>query len=75
MAGGGDAESVIDDRLLTFHSVSELQQKNIELLAVVRELSESHEDAEARVVEVKTQELRRELEAATEQVRPPILSE
>ena len=67
-SGAGDAESVIDERLLTFNSVSELQQKNIELLAVVRELSQNQEGAEARIVEEKTQELRKELEMATEQV-------
>ena len=43
-------------------------QKNIELLAVVRELSQNQEGAEARIVEEKTQELRKELEMATEQV-------
>ena len=32
-------DSVIENRLLTFAEVSELQQRNIELLAVVRELS------------------------------------
>ena len=43
-----DAEGVINDRLLTFRDVDELQKKNIELLAVVRELSSSKEAVEDR---------------------------
>ena len=43
-----DAEGVINDRLLTFRDVDELQKKNIELLAVVRELSSNKEAVEDR---------------------------
>lgn len=35
----GDADSVISKRLVTFRDVRELQQRNAELLAVVREMS------------------------------------
>merc|ERR1740129_2568385 len=42
------ADSVIDGRLLTYLDVSELQQKNIELLAVVRELSAGQEASESK---------------------------
>jgi nucleoprotein TPR len=63
------SDNVISERLLDFHSVSELQQKNIELLAVVRELSSKQELAESHLVEEKTAELRRELESAAEQLQ------
>merc|ERR1712240_743093 len=52
----------------TFHNVVELQQKNIELLAVVRELSAGQEAAEASRLEEKTAELRQELDTALRQV-------
>ena len=35
----GDADSVISRRLVTFRDVRELQQRNAELLAVIREMS------------------------------------
>ena len=60
-------ESVIEGRLLEFKDVSELQQKNIELLAVVRELSSSREMAESALVEEKTAEVRQELDTALRQ--------
>lgn len=62
------ADSVIEGRLLTFHNVIELQQKNIELLAVVRELSAGQEAAEATRLEEKTAEVRQELDTALRQV-------
>jgi len=62
------ADSVIEGRLLTFHNVAELQQKNIELLAVVRELSAGQEAAEASRLEEKTAEVRQELDTALRQV-------
>jgi len=62
------ADSVIEGRLLTFHNVTELQQKNIELLAVVRELSAGQEAAEASRLEEKTAEVRQELDTALRQV-------
>merc|ERR1712098_167591 len=62
------ADSVIEGRLLTFHNVVELQQKNIELLAVVRELSAGQEAAEATRLEEKTAEVRQELDTALRQV-------
>ena len=63
-----DAEGVINDRLLTFRDVDELQKKNIELLAVVRELSSNKEAVEDRLVQEKTSELKQELETAMQQV-------
>ena len=57
-----DAESVITERLSTFRDISELQQKNLELLTVVRELSSTKELAENQLVEEKTAELKKELE-------------
>eukprot|EP00092_Neocalanus_flemingeri_P000848 GFUD01000905.1.p1 GENE.GFUD01000905.1~~GFUD01000905.1.p1 ORF type:complete len:1977 (-),score=934.20 GFUD01000905.1:29-5959(-) len=63
-----DTDSVIESRLLTFHNVMELQQKNIELLAVVRELSAGQEAAEASRLEEKTAEVRQELDTALRQV-------
>jgi nucleoprotein TPR len=63
-----DADGVITDRLLGFRDVEELQKKNIELLAVVRELSSNNESVESRLVEEKTAELKKELESAAQQV-------
>lgn len=68
MNQSGDADAIISDRLVSFRDVAELQQKNIELLSVVRELSSNQESAENRVVEEKTAELKRELEMASAQV-------
>jgi len=62
------ADSVIDCRLLTYLDVSELQQRNIELLAVVRELSAGQEASEAKLVEERTAEVRQELDTALRQV-------
>ncbi len=63
-----DSGGVISGRLLTFASAAELQQKNLELLTVVRELSSNQEVAESRLVEEKTAEMRKELEAAVTQL-------
>ena len=61
-------ESVIEARLLTFSEVSELQQRNIELLAVVRELSAGQEAAEQTRIEEKTAEVKQELDTALRQI-------
>ena len=61
-------DSVIAGRLLTFSEVSELQQRNIELLAVVRELSAGQEAAEQTKIEEKTAEVKQELDTALRQV-------
>ena len=45
-----------------------LQERNMELLAVVRELSSQHEQHESSLVEEKTAELRQELDTAMRQV-------
>jgi nucleoprotein TPR len=63
-----DVDSVIEGRLLTFRDVAELQERNIELVAVVRELSARHEAQETSLVEEKTAELRQELDTALRQV-------
>ena len=63
-----DSDSVISGRLLEFSSVSELQQRNIELLTVVRELSAGREASEVRLVEERTAELREELKTAASQL-------
>jgi len=60
-------ESVIEGRLLTFKDVTELQQRNIELLAVVRQLSENREQAESTMIQEKTAEVRQELDTALRQ--------
>ena len=63
-----NVDSVVEGRLLTFRDVAELQERNIELLAVVRELSSQHEQHESSLVEEKTTELRQELDTAMRQV-------
>jgi hypothetical protein len=57
-------EAVLEARLLTFRDIAELQQRNIELLAVVRELSANRDQTEANLVEEKTAEVRHELDTA-----------
>ena len=61
-------DSVIEARLLTFNDVSEIQQRNIELLAVVRELSAGQEAAEQTRIEEKTAEVKQELDTALRQI-------
>jgi len=63
-----NVNSLIEGRLLTFRDVAELQERNIELVAVVRELSAQHEAQESSLVEEKTAELRQELDTAMRQV-------
>ena len=62
------ADGVISERLVTFRDVSELQQKNVELLAVIREMAVNQEKAESQLVEEKTADLKRELESVTSNV-------
>ena len=61
------SDSVIEGRLLTFKDVSELQERNIQLLTVVRELSANREQEESTLVEEKTAEVRQELDTALRQ--------
>ena len=68
-----NVDSVIEGRLLTFRDVAELQERNIELVAVVRELSAQHEAQESSLVEEKTAELRQELDTAMRQVHMHVL--
>ena len=62
------ADGVISERLVSFLDVSELQQKNVELLAVIREMAANQERAETQLVEEKTADLKRELESVTSRV-------
>ena len=62
------ADGVISERLVSFHDVSELQQKNVELLTVIREMALNQEKAETQLVEQKTADLKRELENVTSRV-------
>ncbi|XP_075911755.1 nucleoprotein TPR-like isoform X3 [Petromyzon marinus] len=59
---------VIASRLLTFRDVSELQQQNQRLLAVVRELSEQAEQEEGEQLGGRVKALRQELENAKEEL-------
>ena len=63
-----NVDSVIEARLLNFNDVSEIQQRNIELLAVVRELSAGQEAAEQTRIEEKTAEVKQELDTALRQI-------
>ena len=56
-------KSLIIRRLLTFREVAELHERNIEVLAVGKELSCQHKSS---LVEEKTAELRQELELVQE---------
>ncbi|XP_037570837.1 nucleoprotein TPR-like isoform X2 [Dermacentor silvarum] len=63
------ASEVISKHLVTFRSIEELQQKNAELLAVVRELSEKQEEEEKKVAEERSSELRERLEGVMAQLQ------
>ena len=63
-----DADGAISDRLVTFKNVQELQEKNAELLVVIREISSKHESQEAKLVEERTADLKKELDDAKEQL-------
>ena len=64
----GSASEVIDANLVTFNNVSELQQRNAQLLLVVRELSEKTEAAERANEDSAIDAVRRELADAVSQV-------
>uniref|UniRef100_A0A131YI98 Nucleoprotein TPR n=1 Tax=Rhipicephalus appendiculatus TaxID=34631 RepID=A0A131YI98_RHIAP len=63
------ASEVISKHLVTFRNIEELQQKNAELLAVVRELSEKQEEEEKKAAEERNCELREKLEAVMAQLQ------
>ncbi|XP_067141450.1 nucleoprotein TPR-like isoform X3 [Centruroides vittatus] len=63
------ADKVISKHLVTFRDIEELQAKNQQLLAVVRELSENQEEKEMKAVEDKTVELHQELEKSVLQLQ------
>lgn len=58
------AGQVISRHLVTFRDVEQLQQKNQQLLNVLRELSEKQEDAEKNAVDAKTAKIQQALESA-----------
>ena len=62
------ADGVISERLVSFHDVSELQQKNMELLTVIREMAVNQENAEKQLVEEKTADLKHELDNVVSRV-------
>lgn len=64
-----NAATVISKHLVTFRSVEELQEKNLELLAVVRELSDKQEQEEKMATEERKSELQSKLESALEQLQ------
>ncbi|XP_054923747.1 nucleoprotein TPR-like isoform X2 [Dermacentor andersoni] len=63
------ASEVISKHLVTFRNIEELQQKNAELLAVVRELSEKQEEEEKKVAEERSSEIRERLEGVMAQLQ------
>ena len=56
--GDADAQGVISQRLVAFKNIVELQEKNIELLEIVRRLSEDKEELEYEERRLKYAELR-----------------
>ena len=62
------AGDFISNRLVTFRSVTELQEQNIKLLGNLRELTEKLEEAERAAVEKQTQEIQDELDQTRSQL-------
>lgn len=58
-----DADQVIDERLVVFRNIQELQVRNQELVRVLRELSEQQETAELARLQHSEEELRQLLDA------------
>jgi nucleoprotein TPR len=58
-----DADQVIDERLVVFRNIQELQVRNQELVRVLRELSQQHETAELERLKQTEAEMRSVLEA------------
>ncbi|CAN8009713.1 unnamed protein product [Ixodes pacificus] len=63
------AEEVISKHLVSFRDIEELQRKNVELLAVVRELSKKQEDEEKRAAEDRAGELRAKYDSVMAQLQ------
>ena len=63
-----DADGAISERLVTFKNVQELQDKNAELLVVIREVTSKQEAQEAKLVEERTADLKKELDLVKEQL-------
>ena len=63
-----DADGAISGRLVSFKNVQELQQRNAELLTVIREVTSKQEASEAKLVEERTADLKKELENVKEQL-------
>ena len=63
-----DADGAISERLVSFRDVQELQKKNAELLMVIREVTSKQEASEAKLVEERTADLKKELDTVTEKL-------
>ncbi|XP_064484917.1 nucleoprotein TPR-like isoform X2 [Ornithodoros turicata] len=63
------ASDLITQRLVSFRDIDELQQRNMDLLAVVRDLSEKQEEEEKDTNEERNREMRTKLEAAMSQLQ------
>ena len=63
-----DADGAISDRLVSFKDVQELQTRNSELLMVIREVTAKQESSEAKLVEERTADLKKELDSVREQL-------
>ncbi|CAD5114207.1 DgyrCDS3352 [Dimorphilus gyrociliatus] len=63
-----NSSSIISENLVTFKNISELQEQNQKLLALVRELSTQQEDAEKAAVDQRTGELQKKLEGALDEI-------
>ncbi|XP_033110270.1 nucleoprotein TPR-like [Anneissia japonica] len=62
------SSQVISEHLVSFRNITELQQQNERLLAVVRELSEKKEKEERETIESKTSELKLQLDKAVQEL-------
>ena len=62
------SSAVISNRLVTFRSIEELQQKNIQLLEVVRELSTAAESKENVVMDEQNEDLKQQLNRALSEI-------
>ena len=62
------ADGVISSKLVSVHSIEEMQKQNMDLRAVVRELSEQHEAAESERVDQARAEAKEQLQEALKQL-------
>ncbi|XP_019645080.1 PREDICTED: nucleoprotein TPR-like [Branchiostoma belcheri] len=62
------SSQVISQKLVTFRSIEELQERNEQLLTLMREMSAEHERAEKETTDTRIQELERQLEMSLQDV-------